>query len=42
MKRDIEYPAFLGRDFRWKAYNAAFGVFGRTPVWPWLGQVLWR
>jgi len=29
------------RKIRWWVYNAAFCVFGHTPLWPKLGFILW-
>lgn len=29
------------KDLRWKVYNLGFRVFGRTPLWPRLGWILW-
>lgn len=26
---------------RWGIYNLAFHLFGRTPLWPWLGTRIW-
>jgi len=29
-------------DIRWKIYNWAFLLLGRTRFWPVLGQVIWH
>jgi len=28
-------------DMRWKIYNLAFRIFGRTKLWPRLGHWIW-
>ena len=27
---------------RWTVYNVAFWLFGKTRVWPRLGELIWR
>lgn len=29
------------KELRWKVYNLSFRLFGRTPLWPRLGYILW-
>jgi hypothetical protein len=29
------------KELRWKIYNIAFRLSGRTPLWPRLGYILW-
>jgi hypothetical protein len=29
------------RDLRWKIYNLAFRIFGKSKYWKRLGQILW-
>ena len=27
---------------RWKFYNLAFRMLGRTPLWRWIGPAIWH
>ncbi|KKM17992.1 hypothetical protein LCGC14_1670180 [marine sediment metagenome] len=31
----------MRKNLRWKVYNLAFRVLGRTRLWPRLGFILW-
>jgi hypothetical protein len=29
-------------ELRWKIYNGAFCIFGKTSLWRWMGPAIWR